>query len=65
MFRKLFQSIFRKETKNIYLGRWERHNYNKTIQKIDWANEDHCGTCSNGIKKIKTMNEENQKYLHN
>jgi hypothetical protein len=28
------------------LGRWEIHYDPKlTFQKVDWANEDHCGVC--------------------
>lgn len=30
----------------IPLGRWNiENNYRKTNLKIDYANEDHCGTC--------------------
>ena len=30
------------------LGRWEIHYDPKfTFQKVDWANEDHCGVCEN------------------
>lgn len=28
------------------LGRWERTGHKENKIKIDWANIDHCGTCS-------------------
>ena len=32
------------------LGRWKLETCNqKTNQKIDSSNEDHCGTCANGV----------------
>ncbi len=35
------------------IGRWEIHYDPKvTFQKVDWANEDHCGVCEN--KNIPT-----------
>lgn len=36
----------------IPLGRWNiENNYRKTNLKIDYANEDHCGTCFYSKKK--------------
>jgi len=34
------------------LGRWKLDNITKTNIKIDNANEDHCGTCTNDKKKL-------------
>jgi len=39
--------IFDKLNSNI-LGRWKLENNSKTFQKVDYANVDHCGTCSYG-----------------
>lgn len=40
------------------LGRWKNESDHKTNLKIDWANEDHCGICSeyleNYIKNVDT-----------
>jgi hypothetical protein len=44
--RKMFHSFLRKE-QPAYLGRWGLETcIKKRNNKIDWANEDHCGTCS-------------------
>ena len=48
MLRKFIQSLFTLSS-GPQLGRWKRLDHMSTIQKIDWANEDHCGTCSNGL----------------
>ena len=41
-----------------YLGRWQlEHNYTVINQKVDYANEDHCGVCANGFQ-IKGSNQE-------
>lgn len=34
-----------RKNKPIQLGRWNMNDINKTNIKIDYANEDHCGTC--------------------
>jgi hypothetical protein len=61
MLRKFIQSLFTLGGEP-QLGRWKRLDTLSTIQKIDWANEDHCGTCSNGLRKqfLKTETK-NQK----
>lgn len=34
-----------------YLGRWQiGQPYTVVNQKVDYANEDHCGVCANGIQ---------------
>jgi hypothetical protein len=41
-----------------YLGRWQiEQNYSVIHQKVDYANEDHCGVCANGFQ-IKGSNQE-------
>lgn len=39
-----------KKTQQITLGRWTNENNKKTNLKIDYANEDHCGVCTNLLK---------------
>lgn len=34
------------QTRPIILGRWNRSSELQTYKKVDWANEDHCGTCA-------------------
>ena len=42
-----------------YLGRWHlEQNYTVINQKIDYANEDHCGVCSNGVHIKDNSHEE-------
>ena len=41
----IFKSIYFKHDKQ--LGRWTNHNYNQTILKIKYANEDNCGISGN------------------
>jgi len=38
--------FFRKAQDKTLLGRWERTDKVLNKIKIDWANIDHCGTCS-------------------
>jgi hypothetical protein len=52
LLRKLL-SFIRKEQPT-FLGRWTLENCSKKINnKVDWANEDHCGTCSIKLKLCK------------
>ena len=37
--------IFDKPKPPIRLGRWSQINDSKVNSRIDWSNEDHCGTC--------------------
>lgn len=63
MLRKFIQSLFTLGGEP-QLGRWKRLDTLSTIQKIDWANEDHCGTCSNGLglrKQFLKTETKNQK----
>lgn len=42
----IFQNIFQKSNIKSPLGRWNIEKCNKKINnKIDFANEDHCGPC--------------------
>ena len=40
----ILRSLLR--TNKTALGRWERTDHQANKIKIDWANVDHCGTCS-------------------
>jgi len=49
----MFRKIFKATTEKICLGRWECTGMKQNTIKIDWANIDHCGTCSYGsLEKI-------------
>jgi len=45
MFRKIFMASISPSVKTS-LGRWECTTMKLNDIKIDWANVDHCGTCS-------------------
>ena len=49
----LFKIITKKQT-NVPLGRWNI-NQSKNNIKIDYSNEDHCGTCSEYILQKKII----------
>jgi len=49
MFRRLIR-IFIMTKKPSVLGRWTITDMKKNKIKIDWANVDHCGTCSYEVK---------------
>ena len=49
MFRKLFRFFVIREPS--LLGRWSLTDMKTNKIKIDWANIDHCGTCSYEVKK--------------
>jgi hypothetical protein len=53
MFRKLFR-IFIVSREPSLLGRWSITDMKQNKIKIDWANVDHCGTCSYETPKKKT-----------
>jgi len=47
---RILLSLIRREQPK-FLGRWNLEDcINKRNSKVDWANEDHCGTCSITIK---------------
>ena len=52
MFRKFFR-IFVTSREPSLLGRWTITDMKKNKIKIDWANVDHCGTCSYETPKKK------------
>lgn len=54
MFHKVFRYL--REIPAVPLGRWKRTDKLKNNLKIDWANVDHCGTCS--YLEKKTRNQE-------
>lgn len=46
-------SIFQRENFKKTLGRWcTEQNNKKIVNRIDWANEDHCGACGDSFKNI-------------
>ena len=54
---EVFKSASRK---HVYppLGRWNHGNHSHTILKINYANEDHCGSCSEyAITKQETYKQ--------
>ena len=69
MLMRIFNAI--KNNKPSYitpLGRWTIHdNLNHTKLKIDYSNEDHCGTCAEYIieKKIKKNSQTKKKNIIN
>ena len=54
MFRKLFSILLTPKT---LLGRWTPTDMKKNNIKLDWANVDHCGTCSYEVKTLKKPEE--------
>ena len=50
MFRKLIRIFITMKEPSV-LGRWALTDMKKNKIKIDWANIDHCGTCSYEAKK--------------
>ena len=42
---EVFKTAFRKQVKTP-LGRWNLDNHTHTTLKINYANEDHCGSCA-------------------
>jgi hypothetical protein len=69
--KKFIHSLAAKEVR--VLGRWKLETcVNKTNSKIDYANEDHCGVCSDNkptnnivviIPITPTSEDENDDYL--
>ena len=51
MFRKIFRIFASREPS--LLGRWTITDMKQNKIKIDWANVDHCGTCSYDTPKKK------------
>ena len=49
------------QTRPLALGRWNRSSELQTYKKVDWANEDHCGTCVESVQhKNENRNKKNQ-----
>jgi len=59
MIKKIIEMF--KPKPQVMLGRWIRTSPPLTNIKIDYANEDHCGTCSNDNKSILSNNNEENK----
>ena len=45
-FNNFFKNIIEIKSEKKTLGRWSNENNIKTNLKVDYANEDHCGTCT-------------------
>jgi len=56
MFRKLVRIFITMKEPSV-LGRWALTDMKKNKIKIDWANIDHCGTCSYEEKKKPDTSE--------
>jgi hypothetical protein len=55
-----FLNFIRRKQDKIPLGRWNIENCNKKLNnKIDLANEDHCGPCGKYIKNILSSDRNN------
>tara|TARA_B110000285_G_scaffold219475_1_gene270102 strand:- start:780 stop:1049 length:270 start_codon:yes stop_codon:yes gene_type:complete len=50
--RVVFKTLKKFEDKEPPLGRWKRVEGKSADQRIDWANEDHCGPCGQ-LKVVK------------
>jgi len=59
MIKKIIEMF--KPKPQVMLGRWIRTTPKLTNIKIDYANEDHCGTCSNDNKSILSNNNKKNK----
>jgi hypothetical protein len=42
----MLRRLFIRPTHQHVLGRWQRSSEKAIAIKVDWANIDHCGTCS-------------------
>ncbi len=59
MIKKIIEMF--KPKPQVMLGRWIRTSPPLTNIKIDHANEDHCGTCSNDSNSILSNNNKKNK----
>lgn len=55
----MFLNFFKKTVERTLLGRWERTCERLNAIKVNWANTDHCGTCSVDYKPAKIADLEN------
>lgn len=52
------ENLLKRQRTKTPLGRWNIEKCNKKINnKIDWANEDHCGPCGKNIKILQNQNK--------
>ena len=56
-----FKNLTNTNTQQITLGRWSNENKKKTNLKVDYANEDHCGVCTNLLKNENENENKNKK----
>jgi len=68
---EVFKSASRKQVKTP-LGRWNLENHTQTKLKINYANEDHCGSCAEYIvqkqqlqvDKTRQQQKEEEMYMY-
>jgi len=51
------------KSENKQLGRWHNHNYNQTILKIKYANEDNCGIYGNNYTQMNELSDIDYIYI--
>jgi len=59
--KSLANKIIFNKPQPMHLGRWKLNQPNKINLKIDYSNEDHCGTCSEYIIKKRSSSPTNKK----
>ena len=55
----IFKIVFLKHNKPSHLGRWNITDYQETILKIKYANEDNCGISGNNSKNTTKIQKNN------
>lgn len=68
---EVFKAASRKQVKTP-LGRWNLDNHTHTTLKINYANEDHCGSCAEymvqkqqlQIDKTRQQQKEEEMYMY-
>lgn len=66
---EVFKAASRKRVKTP-LGRWNLENHTQTKLKINYANEDHCGSCAEYIVQkqqlqvVKTRQEQKEEEMY-
>lgn len=50
----ILKNALTQNNKALVLGRWAVHNSSQNNLKVDYSNEDHCGTCSQYIQIKRT-----------
>lgn len=59
----VIKNLFRRDSTRLALGRWRAHTTYQKDLKVDYSNEDHCGTCSQyRMSKYKPLDRQGSKY---